>query len=180
LHRVILKLQRDEMPRHQFTSFVEDAQEYAAAFTSFCTQICKQKKGTAVLTTAFLEVAANPARQVFHTRPALQFRRLHRLWRLHLAIRFCSWERPSAGPPNEGFEVQSSGVSMLVTGRSRFRDHPRRLLYDNVRAQTSCCCAHPMRSRSAARRGRRLAQEREGAYPARGMAVGCRPHPSLN
>jgi hypothetical protein len=37
------------MPRHQFTIFVEDAQEYAAAFTSCRRHFGKQKMGTGSL-----------------------------------------------------------------------------------------------------------------------------------
>jgi hypothetical protein len=42
---VILSLQRDTIARHQFTIFVEDAQEYAPVFTSSRRHFCKQKIG---------------------------------------------------------------------------------------------------------------------------------------
>jgi hypothetical protein len=45
LRRVILSLQRDTIARHQFTIFVEDAQEYASVFTSPRRRFCKQKIG---------------------------------------------------------------------------------------------------------------------------------------
>jgi hypothetical protein len=47
--RVILRLQGDTMPRHQFTIFAEDAQEYTAAFTSSRRHLGKQKMRTSSL-----------------------------------------------------------------------------------------------------------------------------------
>jgi hypothetical protein len=43
---VILRFQGDTMPRPQFTIFAEDAQEYAAVFTSSRRLFGKQKMGT--------------------------------------------------------------------------------------------------------------------------------------
>jgi hypothetical protein len=43
LHRVILRLQCDTIARHQYTIFVEDAQEYAPVFTSCRRRFCKLK-----------------------------------------------------------------------------------------------------------------------------------------
>jgi hypothetical protein len=116
------------MPRHQFTIFVEDAQEYAAAFTSCRRHFGKQKMGTSSLDhnknteKSQKKKTFRAATRSLRTSCLLErteSSRSLKLWRLPLAILLVPLGN------------LSSWQSVLIPARrSDFQDGPARLRYD--------------------------------------------------